>query len=74
MKEAEKNILGLGFSIFMLIVVVLIGVYTVYKFDEKFDEKMDMKKSEKIKEESMRDKLVSEKLNEPKDSFYIEAF
>ncbi len=39
---------------------------------EKIDEKMDMKKTEIIKEESMRYQLVSEKLNEPKDSFYID--
>ncbi|WP_226567827.1 hypothetical protein [Bacillus stratosphericus] len=64
----KENIIGLGFSVFMLIVVVLMGVYSLYKIDEK----MDMRKTEIIKERSMRYKLVSEKLNEPKDSFYID--
>ncbi len=68
-KEAKISIIELGLLVFMVLVGVLIGVYTL----DKIDKEMDMKKTEIIKEESMRYKLVSEKLNEPKDSFYIDT-
>ncbi|MEC0473625.1 hypothetical protein P8815_17960 [Bacillus altitudinis] len=68
MKENTKSIIGIGFSIIMLIIVLISLVCTVCKLNEK----SDMRIAEKKKEESMRYKLVSEKLNEPKDSFYID--
>ncbi|AMM99609.1 hypothetical protein UP12_19595 (plasmid) [Bacillus pumilus] len=68
MKENTKSIIGVGFSIIMLIIVLISLVYTVCMLNEK----TDMRIAEKKKEESMRYKLVSEKLNEPKDSFYID--
>lgn len=67
-KKDTKNISGCGFSIVMLIIVLISIVYTVSMLSEK----TDMRITEKKKEESMRYKLVSEKLNEPKDSFYID--
>ncbi|MGQ9024193.1 hypothetical protein [Bacillus pumilus] len=67
-KETEST----GVQICVFIVAVCAVLYSLYMIGEKIDEKMDMKKTEIIKEESMRYQLVSEKLNEPKDSFYID--